>query len=310
VRLIGDYIADVPLKLPSYTRLVLEGSLVAASMLNADSDTGIQGQLGTGMIYANDAAMVGVEGGRYDCTGWKSNRSMPRNGTSTLAGIVFNSVLGGWMRNVSISRCGCGSSGGPRPGYVSGNIWVRGGWGNAIESVDATYSCNRGVWAETEKLMVWNGNFSYNKADGIDFDAGTTNSLAFNNTCSYNSRHGVFIEEGASGNTVVGNTLIFNRIAGVDEGSAFVDKISHDNVVLGNTLYGAGQTSGIGLSVGGGSFHKETRDFIALGNELNGGPSRTHGAVVRGIFSLNTHWGGDNFDTGAFANSSFFFYNV
>ena len=126
VRLSGVYWADVVLKLPPYTRLVLDGTLQATPALNAANGAGTDGrsgfgQLGTGLVYAS-GDMVGVEGGHFDCSGWNSSQTDPSNGTSTLAGILFNGVLGGWIRGSTITNCGCGSKGGSRPGYVSGNI--------------------------------------------------------------------------------------------------------------------------------------------------------------------------------------------
>ena len=53
--------------------------------------------------------------------------------------------------------------------YVSGNIRVTGGWGNSIEGVESSSSTNRGVWAQTVKLLVWNGYYHHNEADGLDF---------------------------------------------------------------------------------------------------------------------------------------------
>ena len=245
VLLTGNYVADMVLKLPPYTRLVLDGTLNAADMLNAGNGAGTDGrsgygQLGTGMVYA-EGSMIGVEGGLFNCSGWTSSQSMPRNGTSTLAGILFNNVLAGWIRGATITSCGCGSPGGPRPGYVSGNIWVRQGWGNSIQGVNGGHSCNRGVWAETVKLIVWDGYFHHNDADGLDFDAGTSKSVAYNNICNNNSRHGVFLEEGASFNTIVNNMCLYNRGAGISEGSAAAGPTT-DNVALANTLHASDQT--------------------------------------------------------------------
>lgn len=304
VRLTGAYQADVVLKLPPYTRLVLDGSLVPTASLNAASGVSVQGQLGTGMVYG-EGDMIGVEGGLFNCSGWTSSQKMPRKGTSTLAGILFNNVLGGWVRGSVVSNCGCGSPGGPRPGYVSGNIWVRNGWGNSIQNVESRDSCNRGVWAQTVKLLVWDGLFHDNGADGIDFDSGTSKSVAYNNVCNNNHRHGVFIEEGASANTVVNNTCMYNHGAGVSEGSANAGPTS-DNVVLANTL---GPTHGYALDVGGGSPDHATRDFVAVGNDCAGAPSGTHGEVERGIFSLNANWGGSTADTRAQGGATFYFYN-
>ena len=68
--------------------------------------------------------------------------------------------------------------------------------------------------------------------------------------------------------------------------------------------------------MGGGSWSRRTNDFIAVGNAVAGADSGTHGMVNRGVFSLNTHWGGDEADGNgnasrarANANASFYFYN-
>jgi|EP01043_Picozoa_sp_COSAG02_P029394 hypothetical protein len=187
VKLSGHYTADVVLRLPSYTRLQLDGSLTPIAELNAGNDTNVQDYLGTGMVYAT-GEMIGVEGGVFNCSGWSpSPQGLAHNGTTTLAGILFNSVVGGWITGAEVANCGCGSTVGPRPGYVSGNIWIRQGWGNSIEGVSSHHSCNRGVWAETVKLIVWGGRFNHNEADGLDFDAGTSKSVAYNNVCNNNS---------------------------------------------------------------------------------------------------------------------------
>ena len=123
VKLSGHYQADVVLPLPSYTRLVLDGTLTATASLNAGEETNIEGYLGTGMVFAT-GAMIGVEGGVFNCSGWDPSTSLPHNGTTTLAGILFNDVTGGWITGAEVANCGCSSKAGPRgaTGYVSGNI--------------------------------------------------------------------------------------------------------------------------------------------------------------------------------------------
>lgn len=77
--------------------------------------------------------------------------------------------------------------------------------------MESSYSTCRGIWAQTEKLVVSGGYWHHNNADGIDLDSASSHCTVHNNTCSMNARHGVFLEEGASFNTVVGNRLIDNR---------------------------------------------------------------------------------------------------
>lgn len=315
VRLHGDYFADVPIVLPSYTRLVLEGSMKPTLSLGCSTTKMPQDNLCTAMILGT-GEMIGVEGGSFSCTGWTStNRS---TNTSTVTAIWFYNVLGGWIRSLTVKDCGMSAPAGPRPGYVSGNIRVQGGWGNSVEGVDSCCSSNRGIWAQTEKLMVWNGHWWNNEADGIDFDSGTSKSVAYNNVCENNRRHGIFLEEGASFNTIVNNTLINNSGAGVSEGSADSGPTT-DNVVLANvlgpdcsnappTFDSASACYGQPLAVGGGSYEHRTNDFLAVGNTLGGQTTGTHGSIYRGVFSLNEGFGGFSEDRVS-SNASIYFFN-
>ena len=53
---------------------------------------------------------------------------------------------------------------------TSGNIRVSGGQSNVIENVESSHSSNRGIWAQTQKLVVAGGSYHHNDADGIDLD--------------------------------------------------------------------------------------------------------------------------------------------
>jgi hypothetical protein len=93
------------------------------------------------------------------------------------------------------------------------------------------------------------------------------------------------MDEGASANTIVNNICWYNCGAGVSEGSAAAGPTS-DNIVLANDL---SRPAGWTLDVGGGSVETATKNFVALGNDVGGGGSGTHGEVLRGVFSLNKH---------------------
>ena len=111
------------------------------------------------------------------------------------------------------------------------------------------------------------------------------------------------------------NTCIYNHGAGISEGSAGAGPTG-DNVALANILHASDQDFGFGLDVGGGRWAQRTNDWLALGNEMSGAVSGTHGMVNRGVFSLNAHWGGDTADglgnasrARAHSNASYYFYN-
>jgi parallel beta-helix repeat protein len=204
--------------------------------------------------------LVHVEGGSWNCDNWTSSNATGGTNTSTLAGIWLDKTTGGWIKDLTIKGCGNPAPAGLYPGTVCGNIWISGGWGNTISHVESSHSFNRGVWAETTKLMVLHSFFHHNVADGIDFDAGTKKSVAFNNTCTNNSRHGIFMEEGASSNTIISNTVHSNRGCALCQGSV-VAGMNTDNVVISNTLHGE-------LCVGGSSWAHRTTDFLGIDNDM------------------------------------------
>ena len=120
---------------------------------------------------------------------------------------------------------------------------------------------------------------------------------------------------GASYNTIVNNTCLYNHGAGISEGSAGAGPTS-DNIALANVLNAWDQGFGFALDVGGGRWAQRTNDFVALGNDVAGAASGTHGMVNRGVFSLNRNWGGDTADglgnasrARAHANATYYFYN-
>jgi len=56
--------------------------------------------------------------------------------------------------------------------YTSRNVRIAGGQSNVVESVESAHSSdNRGLWAQTNKLVVSGGSFHHNNADGIDLAA-------------------------------------------------------------------------------------------------------------------------------------------
>ena len=232
VRLSGDYQADVPLLLPSFTRLVLDGTITAVPYkLSWTPGSAGSPNMTAAIVSAKGAQMVSVEGGSWSCAGWNSSASQ---GNSTdVTAIYFDETSFSFIRNLRVSRCGMYAGGNNSSsigvgriackivtlsGFVvlsvrlanpqsatiadaSGNIRIDGGHSNVVENVESSYSTCRGIWAQTQKLVVAGGRWHHNNADGIDLDSASSHCTVYNNTCFMNGRHGVFLEEGASFNT-------------------------------------------------------------------------------------------------------------
>ena len=73
VRLTGDYRGDEPMILPSYTRLVLEGSITALpySLSWTEGSAGDPNETAS-LVSVKNGVMVSVEGGTWTCVDWNS----------------------------------------------------------------------------------------------------------------------------------------------------------------------------------------------------------------------------------------------
>jgi hypothetical protein len=110
VRLSGDYRADVPLVLPSYTRLILDGSIAAIPYtLRYTNESAGATQQCASMVTAKGATMVSVEGGQWTCEGWNSSKA--QGDTTTVTAIYFDSTSFSFIRDVNVTRCGMYSGG-------------------------------------------------------------------------------------------------------------------------------------------------------------------------------------------------------
>ena len=291
VHLSGDYQADTTLILPSYTTVHLEGSITPTLKLSG-GDNLPQGNLVAALVLSYKADMVGVEasgtGALFDCSGWNSTNSTTN--TSSLAGIWFQSVLGAWVRNVVVRNCGMGVPAGPRPMYQTGNIRIVDCFGASVVGVESHSSYNRGLWTQSSRVVVWDGYFHDNLADGIDFDSATSKSVAYNNRCHNNSRHGIFVEEGASYNVLVNNTCLENAGNGICLGSLYGPSGTNENTVLANILgpddYPGSGGAKSGISFGGSDYAHRQIDLVAVGNTINGNVA-SHGNIQHSVFALN-----------------------
>eukprot|EP01043_Picozoa_sp_COSAG02_P033419 COSAG02_NODE_2279_length_9234_cov_37.573071_7_plen_647_part_00 len=241
VHLTGAYQADVPLILPSYTRLVLDGSIDALpyKLSWTPGSAGAPNQTAS-MVSVKGGKMVSVEGGQWSCARW--NSSAAKGNTSDVTAIFFDSTSFSFIRNLQIRACG-GYSGGnnsasigvARLGYVSGNIRISGGQSNVVENVDSGYSSNRGIWVQSEKVVISGGSYHHNDADGIDLDSSSSHNVIHNAMFFMNARCGIFLEFSASCNTIVGNKMWSNHEASACTGEYAGSTQTH-NVLIANVL--------------------------------------------------------------------------
>jgi parallel beta-helix repeat protein len=257
VRLSGDYKGDEPLILPSFTRLVLNGSMTALpyALSWTKGSAGDPNETAS-LVSVKDAVMVSVEGGSWTCADWNSTAA--KGNTSTVTAIFFDNTSYSFIRNLNITSCGQYSGGQNsaqmgigRTGFNSGNIRVStprseegayppestgdGGGSNVVENVESSYSWNRGIWAQTQKLVVSGGKYHHNDADGIDLDGGSSYNTIHNAEFYMNARCGIFIEFSASFNTIVGNRLHSNHWSQIGTGTDEKHTQRH-NVILANVL--------------------------------------------------------------------------
>jgi hypothetical protein len=105
VRLSGDYQADVPLILPSFTRLVLDGSIAAVPYkLSWMPGSAGPPNMTASLVSATNASMVSVEGGHWSCAQW--NSSSAQGNTTDVTAVFFDHTSFSFIRNLNITLCG------------------------------------------------------------------------------------------------------------------------------------------------------------------------------------------------------------
>ena len=121
------------------------------------------------MVSVKGQQMVSIEGGRWTCKNW--NSSAAHGNTTTVTAIYFEDTSFSFIRNLKITSCGMysggnnsASIGNQRQGYVSGNIRVAGGGSNVVENVESSHSSNRGIWVQSQQLVVSGGSYHHNDA--------------------------------------------------------------------------------------------------------------------------------------------------
>jgi parallel beta-helix repeat protein len=195
--LTGNYVADVPLELPSRIHFRLNGNVTGS--LTKETQGNNSHACPYGFQYYGRCALVKIRGSFVSVTG---------GNYTSMGGTAFGISCEG-CSNVLIQNL-------TASGASQGNIHFFGA-GPAIEIryVEA-YNSNRGVWSQTpsQKVLITHCWFHHNGADGIDLDSMSKNVMVRHNRLENNHRCGVFVEEGASNNIIVDN-IFFNNTFGV-----------------------------------------------------------------------------------------------
>ena len=233
LQLTGDYLADVPLRLPSLFVLKLDGTMRPAPNISLNVSRF------TGMVELKNVRYSAVVGGRYDATGlpmplpegsrgWQSiavvgSTHCAVRGVRALAnnsGAAIGITAGG---HVEVSFCDVGAdNGGPRTN-------------------------GRAIWSLATSHNIVHDNHIHNSTKhSLDFDAYTGTSVAYNNLCEYCSQEGIFVEESAHDNFIFNNTCA-NNGNGIGLYSNAVGPVTN-NKVIGNVLR---DNLGTGISAGG-----------------------------------------------------------
>eukprot|EP01048_Picozoa_sp_COSAG05_P015990 COSAG05_NODE_2000_length_3723_cov_3.494757_2_plen_168_part_00 len=114
----------------------------------------------------------------------RSSLAQVKGNTSTVTAIYFDNTSFSFIRNLNVTSCGQYSGGNNsaqigigRTGFNSGNIristpraaeetpdcsWAvsgscNGGGPNVVENVESSYSWNRGIWVQSQRLVVSGG---------------------------------------------------------------------------------------------------------------------------------------------------------
>eukprot|EP01043_Picozoa_sp_COSAG02_P018264 COSAG02_NODE_849_length_16548_cov_6.418384_2_plen_328_part_00 len=201
--LTGDYVADVPLNLPSRVHFHLRGT-VHGDLTHQNQEPHAC-PYGLNPVLYGMCAMVeigpGVEfvtvtGGTYTCDdpGGTSFAVSCRGCANTL------------IQNLTASGCG-------RQGIAPGGNINFYGAGPAVEVRNVeSFGSNRGIWHRlaSKKVLITDSYLHDNIGDGVDLDSFSQHVMVRRCRLESNQRCGVFMEEGASNNIVIDNTMINN----------------------------------------------------------------------------------------------------
>ena len=117
---------DEPLILPSYTRLVLDGTMDAVpyALRWTPGSAGSANQTAS-MVSVKGGQMVSVEGGVWSCAAW--NSSAARGNTTTVTAVYFDSTSFSFIRNLRVSACGSYSGGNSSGSFSIGRQYYTSG---------------------------------------------------------------------------------------------------------------------------------------------------------------------------------------
>lgn len=207
--LVGSYIADVPIMLPSQTVLVLTNATLSVTPSFGNASSGHN----TKAIYKSpynavivmasvtSSAVVspsGPLGAMISCLNtyqYSSSLSSSYVGPAGILAMFSTRIL---ISGVTIDKCGAGG----------GSIALYYGSHAEVEGCVITDAATRGVWVLGHSRLIMHGSVIATSGKfGLDFDASSSLGVAFGNGFSGNGYDGVFVEQGSYFDIVAYNAI-------------------------------------------------------------------------------------------------------
>ena len=256
----GDFVADVPISLPSQFILVLKKATITASppLFSSPANSALLATRGNSIINMKSATFSGVvsPGGPSEavisCKNYPANANTPgiypypnvpspagtlsSTGPDGISAIGSNNVI---IDGITVDSCG----------LTSGNF----NFFN-VKVAELTNSVSigggvRGIWV----IIASNVAVSYNLVTtsvkfGIDLDASSGPwTLVHSNTFTNNGYQAVFIEQGTEYGIITNNILGPGNQNGVSFFNNIYPELVNDHIINSNKMFG---NTGAGLNVG------------------------------------------------------------
>ena len=275
LKLEGDYIADVPLLLPSLMVLQLNGSITAGPTLAENmkstktfSKTNVKNP---GMVMVDNERMVAIIGGFYNATVDQDTTKDKYNNKDTIMGSIC--AIKFWQSTYGLVR-GVNAT----VGKYSEAVLLINQWSESIEVTQSEFFGQmfsdktdimesspdyraRCIWALVARFVVVHDNFIHHcHLHSLDFDSNTYASIAYNNDGEYLRQEHVFVEEKANNNLIFNNSAR-HTFSGVST-YALWEGPCYDNKIINNVA----SHNSIGFQDGGGGSKQNCETFHGGGN--------------------------------------------
>jgi parallel beta-helix repeat protein len=270
----GDYLADIPLRLPSLFVLHLKDgtTIKPAANLSLENTTSF-----TGLVEMKDVHFSAVLGGLIDASSLPAAAFLYpyRRGYQAV------SIMGGGNNAVRHVKARANNS--------DAAVGVNQSPAAEISHCDIGGGANgqgvtkgRCIWCLATSRALVHDNWVRNcSSHSLDFDAYTSASAAYNNLCEDGTEEGIFVEETAKNNFIFNNTLRRNG-CGIGVYANAAGPVT-GNMIIGNTME---DNRGNAITAGGYG-HDPSR--ISSGNVFASNTARNN--VGHNGGQLNVHHG-------------------